>query len=358
MFEMNLFEVIDQKLVIYGAGGVGKKLLGVLNKQGLKVQAFLDQRSVAGMEIENIKVYHPDIFPDILQNAVVLIAVHNRDADVQTIIVTLIEKGFKQILTPVMWMDFLSKEMGDLFWLTTPAFYSNHIDEIKQGENLWADEASRSLYNASLTMRTTGDYGVLPAPDFVHQYFPLDIPAWQQPIRLLDGGAFDGDTMLAFQTAGLQIESIAAFEPDVMNFQNLAKNVKKHFKRKAFLFPCGLWSSTVQLAFTMGSGEASHVEETASSMIQVVKLDDVLFNFQPNLIKMDIEGAELNALNGAYNMICDSFPGLAISIYHQPAHIWEIPLLLQSWNLGYSFYLRSHGYNNFESVLYAIPGEK
>jgi hypothetical protein len=70
---------------------------------------------------------------------------------------------------------------------------------------------------------------------------------------------------------------------------------------------------------------------------------------------MDIEGAEALALIGAKKIIKKCRPILAISYYHKPDDIWEIPLLLEKQCENYKFYLRQHLYNSFESVLYAIP---
>jgi hypothetical protein len=90
-------------------------------------------------------------------------------------------------------------------------------------------------------------------------------------------------------------------------------------------------------------------------VIQCTALDEALPSFGPTVVKMDIEGAEHAALLGAARSIQTHRPGLAICLYHEPAHLWEIPFLIQSWNLSYRMYLRSHCYSGFDLVLYAIP---
>lgn len=51
--------------------------------------------------------------------------------------------------------------------------------------------------------------------------------------------------------------------------------------------------------------------------------------------------------------------GLAISIYHSPAHLWEIPLWVAQFaaenGMRYTYYLRSHARDCFDTVFYAIP---
>jgi hypothetical protein len=87
-------------------------------------------------------------------------------------------------------------------------------------------------------------------------------------------------------------------------------------------------------------------------------LDDALTGFKPNLIKMDVEGAEYAALLGARRTIEQNRPGLAICLYHSPAHLWQIPALIQSWDLGYRFFLRAHYYNGFDLVMYAVSSNR
>jgi hypothetical protein len=70
------------------------------------------------------------------------------------------------------------------------------------------------------------------------------------------------------------------------------------------------------------------------------------------LIKMDVEGAEPDALLGAERTLRCHRPGLAISLYHQPDHLWEVPLWLASLNLGYKMYIRGHRHCGHEMILY------
>ena len=77
-------------------------------------------------------------------------------------------------------------------------------------------------------------------------------------------------------------------------------------------------------------------------------------NFNPNLVKVDIEGSELEVLHGAKKLIHKYRPNLCISVYHRPGDPLDILDLLASWNLGYQFYLRCHEYNAYGLVLYCV----
>ena len=70
-------------------------------------------------------------------------------------------------------------------------------------------------------------------------------------------------------------------------------------------------------------------------------------------VKMDIEGAELDALHGMEKMIKRDKPKLAISIYHKPEDFWEIPLFIYKMVPEYNFILRHHHHRMHETILYA-----
>ena len=156
----------------------------------------------------------------------------------------------------------------------------------------------------------------------------------------------------------VQIEAIAAFEPDPINFQKLAQSADSRVSNTAAtacLFPCGVSAATTQIRFSSGQGSSSRASENGDTVIQCVALDEALVAFRPNVIKMDIEGAEYDALLGARRTIERHRPGFALCVYHRPEHLWTIPLLAKAWLKGGHHYLRAHAHNAFELVYYWIP---
>lgn len=73
---------------------------------------------------------------------------------------------------------------------------------------------------------------------------------------------------------------------------------------------------------------------------------------------MDIEGAELAALQGGAETIKRYKPKLAISIYHKPEDIIEIPIYIKSLVPEYKLYIRHYTNMYAETILYAIPPNK
>jgi hypothetical protein len=73
---------------------------------------------------------------------------------------------------------------------------------------------------------------------------------------------------------------------------------------------------------------------------------------------MDIEGAELDALQGAQRLIRRYKPLVALSAYHLQDHLWQIPLFLQSLFDRYRFFLRPHRIEVWDLVCYAVPEDR
>lgn len=76
-----------------------------------------------------------------------------------------------------------------------------------------------------------------------------------------------------------------------------------------------------------------------------------------DLIKLDLEGADLHALVGAFYTIRKYRPQLAISIYHRLKEYWEIPIVLFQLCEDYDFHLGHYSFERFETILYCIPKE-
>jgi FkbM family methyltransferase len=184
-------------------------------------------------------------------------------------------------------------------------YYEQFLPELLRLDTLLADEESRQCLmeyiRANCQEKVLQDYS---ADD---QYRPADLPAWPQPLRFIDGGAFIGDTLADFRQQGYRFEAIAAFEPDPENFRRLILNTTpcENLTR----FPCALGDKTKVVHFNAAATDGSHIcrgegnPPEATIPVQCVTLDEVLPDFRPNLIKMDIEDAEPEALMGAENMI-------------------------------------------------------
>jgi hypothetical protein len=105
-----------------------------------------------------------------------------------------------------------------------------------------------------------------------------------------------------------------------------------------------------------GSGlAAAAISESGDIEVDCVRLDDALAGEAPTYVKMDIEGAELDALLGASGILSASSPLLAICAYHAQDHLWRVPLFLQTLAPAARFALRMYRVDGFDLVCYALP---
>lgn len=120
----------------------------------------------------------------------------------------------------------------------------------------------------------------------------------------------------------------------------------------------GVFSHSTILRFVSDASRGALISDKGNITIETVSLDEILDGRRVTYIKLNIEGAELDALNGARYSIRQHQPILAIAAYHSPDHLWQIPKLIKEMDSGYSIFLRQHDYGNIETVVYAIPPKK
>jgi FkbM family methyltransferase len=343
-------------VVIYGAGNVGRDAARVLSAHGSQVIGFLDRRVREGAIVDDLPVWSPNANAVWPHEAIAVIAIFNPGVDVEAIRVQLERSGFAKVYTFLDLHDAFAEALGDRYWLTHRARYTDWEAAAISCEDLWADDESRHVYSSLLRFRLSHDYRDLPALSGGIQYFPEVKERSQRPLRLIDCGAFDGDTLRDVSRFG-GAEAVAAFEPDLLNYRKLAECCRTLPNLgEVTLFPCAVASESGQARFDAEGRTASSLSDQGSDIVTCVALDDALPTFRPSMVKMDIEGAELSALDGARRLVEEQRPELAICVYHVPEHLWQIPRLVLSW-YGDSarYYLRVYAHNGFETVFHAIP---
>ncbi len=186
------------------------------------------------------------------------------------------------------------------------------------------------------------------------QYFDDSVIKPKEQEVFLDCGSLDCITCLRFREwVGGNYNLIYSFEPDLDNLENCKKNIEKYNLQNIELLPYGVWDKKDELHFFSARGGSS-ISNKGEKIIKTISIDEVLNGEEATFIKMDIEGAELNALIGAKETIKKWHPRLAISIYHKPEDLIEIPEYIRELDPNYKFYLRHYSSSLFESVLYAI----
>lgn len=179
----------------------------------------------------------------------------------------------------------------------------------------------------------------------------------------IDGGSADLYTSESFlQWCGGRCDKVLAFECDPRCVDVCKRKMEKNalLQSKVQLVEKGLWSRSTGLKFTIdpnfGSSSVYYPggEGSAETHIPTATIDECAEGKNVSFIKLDIEGAELEALKGAQETIRKYRPTLAISIYHKPHDIVDLPEYIKSLVPEYKLYIRNYHFDLTEAVLYAL----
>lgn len=171
----------------------------------------------------------------------------------------------------------------------------------------------------------------------------------------VDVGCLNGETSRNFiKWANDKYNHIYCFEADPHNADECEKKAKDLVESRKM--------TLVRKAVSDHNGTASFITcqngtsklGVGDMQVETVSLDSILLDKHPTFIKMDIEGGEYQALKGTKQIISELHPKLAISIYHLPSDIYDIPALILSYYPNYKFYMRHYSPFTEETVLYAI----
>lgn len=135
---------------------------------------------------------------------------------------------------------------------------------------------------------------------------------------VLDAGAYPGDLALYLSSLVGSSGKIISLEPDLENYNKMVKNLELNKIKNVILLNKGLWKKDDLL--TLSSKDyGSSFKEGGKDKVEVVSIDSLMEKQKLkkiDFIKMDIEGAEIEAIIGAKNTLDKYSPKIAIASYH------------------------------------------
>lgn len=354
-----LIAATGETFILFGAGRLGRTTLAGLRKAGVKPLAFADNNpKLWNTSIEGLRVLSPqDAVSQFSQKAIFVITVYTS----QPVWKQLTALGLK-ILSFASLAWHYPQALTPHGGVELPHKIFNQSETIREALSLWADDTSRLEYVKQLEWRTTLDNSVLP-PHLPQEaiYFPGDLIRPIADDVFVDCGAFDGDTVSEFiKGKGVGFAQIVAIEPDPANckaLQTRVTNLPQETQNKILIIQSAAGSQDSMVTFNATGTAGSSIGE-GSYQVQSTPLDELVGQYKPTYIKMDIEGAEPEALLGSRQIIKKDAPVLAICLYHTQEHLWQIPLLIRSLSDQYSFYLRRYADECWEIVMYAVPKDR
>lgn len=343
-----------QYVCIFGAKELGVFLVNTFLKlnTNIKIDFFCDNdKKKWGREIcNNIKCISPEEL-EIYKNDVAII---------------IASKSWKEIMEQLHSNHFRKiYPVFSMIYLNFNFFYNDKLNYLQNKYlnviDMFADQESKRTYftvirNLFVDSPVYADYTEICCGK---QNFAEGIIELNENEVFVDCGAYDGDTVKQFlQEVHNRFSEVHAFELDKTNYIKLGKTVEtlgKSLQCKVSTYNVGLWDKEEIILYNNHADESSRITDQGNAEGKVVPLDSILEGKKVSFIKMDIEGAELQALQGAKNIIMKQQPKLAISIYHSLEDLWQIPSYIKNIAPQYKLYLRHHTTAYYDTICYAIP---
>lgn len=359
-----LLEAHKGRCVLYGAGTLGRRAVESLRSIGVEPLAVCDGNAARwGETVAGITVTSPaEAAERFGTSAVFFVTVWNdfhwyvdTEAKLRALGCVAVSS-----YAPLFWR-FGDRFMTMLLLNEPPHRLYEALPDVLEAETLWEDAESLAVYRANVRWRALGDAHGFPHPAPVTTYFPADLLEPSNDEVLVDCGAFDGDTirqMLAW--SGDRFAGVFAVEADAVSVGRLEAYIAglpESVAMRIQTMPCAVGSERCTLRFAM-SGAATSTTMDEGVDVECRILDEMFADQRVTMIKMDIEGAEYDALSGARRLIERDMPVLAVCVYHTQADVWRLPLLLRSMQTEYRYFLRAYDGDGLQTVLYAIPPQR
>ncbi len=333
---------------LYGAGFVGRWACKYLKSIGSNIQGFIDSDPARkGTVCMGYPIYGPNDSAIHDAKSIIITSLHAVPA---------INQRLLSIGKPLISIDafVVHAEMNNRFEIVEALFKDNPLSQ-----NLF--------YSILLSMLQGSTADLAPYASSVpfferFKFFNTDGEVF------VDAGAYVGDSLERFiWSVNGVFKHAYAFEPGIRQFNALKARINRL---------SGEWAldndqiTAERSALSSANGEAlisneekliqSTLHQSSDSQnidhhlatVPIVSLDEYLDQKPVTLIKVDVEGSEANFLIGARNTIINHKPKLALSIYHYPTDVYELPIAVHALNSSYSFGLGHHSSMLMDTVLY------
>lgn len=323
-------------IVLYGMGNGADKIVDWCEENSVKISGiFASDEFVRGQSFRGFTVQkYSDIISQFGEDILIIIAFASELPEVLARFKELAAKH--ETLAPHLSL-FDEAETVSLAWL------EKHEDKLQRVYANLADDVSRETFAAALNYKLSGKVDYLFDCDTQRQEDLRQLFTFGEKEVYMDLGAYNGDTVEEFlKLTGGSYQHIIAVEPDRRNCRKLAAMAEQ--LGEITVHQCGVWSEAGELGFSDSGGRQSTFLATQKKTVPVNSIDNLAEGKAVSYIKMDVEGAEVQALAGGASVIKERAPKMFIAAYHYDVDIFRLPL--QIWELvpEYKIYLRKHPY--------------
>ncbi len=227
--------------------------------------------------------------------------------------------------------------------LVSREWLAKYESELQKVYDALADDKSRAVFAATLNYKLSGKVQYLFESTTPRQADLQELFTFTEDEVYMDLGAYNGDTVQEFlQLTSNKYQHIIAVEPDRRNCRKLAAMAES--LGKITVEQCGVWSEAGELGFSDSGGRQSTFLAVNKQSVAVNAIDNLTQGLPVSYIKMDVEGAEVQALAGGKQVIAGNKPKMFVAAYHYDVDLFRLPLLLWELVPQYKIYLRKHPY--------------
>lgn len=316
----------QKPIYLYGTGNGADKILDILSEKDIEVSGifasdgFVRSRVFRGFEVcsySAAKEKNPEM--------VVLMAFGSEREDVRENVLKI--KSEQEFYCPDV--PLYGEGIFDV------SYFEKNRENGEKIYSLLADEKSKEVYENIINAKISGDVSYLIFAETAKEdeYKILNLSDNE---IFMDLGAYRGDTVEEFLSFAPSYEKIYAVEPDTKTYKKLLENTKE---RNIECINAAICDKDEILFIQNNKGRGTSVSETGTQF-PGRSVDSILGGEKVTFIKMDVEGSEALAIDGAKESIKNYKPKLKIAAYHRNEDLFSLPLKILSIRDDYKMYIR------------------
>lgn len=318
-------------IVLYGMGDGADKIMAVLDKHGVGVSGvfvsdgFVRNKLYKGMPLMSY-AQAKERFGDMI----VLVAFGTALPDVLDNIKRIAAE--QELYVPDV--PVCGETLFDV------SFAKENAHKLKTVFDAMSDDYSRLVFENTVRYKLTGKpqflYECESSPDTTYKLLDM-----QSGGTVIDCGAYIGDTAEEYLKYVGKPNKLYAIEPDAKTYKRLCKNCESH----PFIscINAAVTDTDGKIAFSGGGSRSSRIAK-AETQVDAISIDSLLKGERVDFIKMDVEGNEAKAIEGANETISKHKPKMFISCYHRSEDIFALPLQILAIRSDYKVYMTHYPY--------------
>ncbi len=323
-------------IILYGMGNGADKIIDWCEAHNVKVAGifatdeFVRYQNFRGMIVQK----YSDIIAKCGEDILIVLAFASEREEVLARFAELAAQH--EVLAPHLPL-FDETELVSINW------FAKYENELQKVYDALADDKSREVFAATLNYKLSGKVQYLFECVTPRQADLQELFTFTDDEVYLDLGAYNGDTVQEFlQLTSNKYQHIIAVEPDRRNYRKLTALAES--LGNISVEQCGVWSEAGELGFSDSGGRQSTFLAVNKQSVPVNSIDNLAQGLPISYIKMDVEGAEMQALAGGKQVITQQEPKMFVAAYHYDVDLFRLPLLLWEIVPQYKIYLRKHPY--------------